>query len=388
MTAIYSSSVADCPIQTGYNPRVLLFPTSLDAPSDIPLSSLTDHTFGVSSIAFSDDSRWLCTLGNRHDGFILIYQMNVSSGSARLHSSNKCSNVNSVTWMGSSVISIGTRHVKLWRLDRAGSTSPFKTRCESDVDTRVLPGSPMPKTFSGRNCLLGDLIDATFSTAVAISDCKAIVCTDRGDICLLDDTDRNQRLEKIAKVYFGISCVALDQMKSRVWITGEKGVMNSIQLSVLIEPTASKSSSVTSILEPVSLPQQDTSSSNVAIGMVRDRIISIDSNRTTNILAVEDGDTTPLALTVVKTLPAHESAVLGVRTLLPKARDDDPDFLTYSARGVVLYWTLKGVCTDRVDVLLKQASNDEDGAVNELKVVASSESSRFLVSGDKYGVLG
>ena len=76
---------------------MLIFSTA--SPSDVPLSILSDHSFGVSSVTFSDDSRWLCTLGNSHDGFILIYSINAKTGSARLHSSNKCSNVSRVTWM-------------------------------------------------------------------------------------------------------------------------------------------------------------------------------------------------------------------------------------------------------------------------------------------------
>ena len=63
------------------------------------MTILSDHSFGVSSIAFSQDSQWLCTLGNEYDGFIFIYTINVKTGTAKLHSSNKCSNVRRVTWV-------------------------------------------------------------------------------------------------------------------------------------------------------------------------------------------------------------------------------------------------------------------------------------------------
>lgn len=157
---------------------MLLFSTASDVRLNAPLSVLTDHSFGISSVAFSRDNRWLCTVGNKYDGFVLIYSFNPKTGLAKLHFSNKCSNVCFVSWMGSNVISVGTRHVKVWRLERVTPISPLKTRLELETNP---PASPTPKTFSGRNCLLGALIDATFSTAVGLSDSKAVVCTIQGD---------------------------------------------------------------------------------------------------------------------------------------------------------------------------------------------------------------
>lgn len=91
--------------QTGYNPRVLVFSTAQDALPDVPLSILTDHTFGVQSLAFSPDSQYLATLGSPNDGFLFIWTINLKNGSAKLHSANKCTSfVRDMCWVGHSLV--------------------------------------------------------------------------------------------------------------------------------------------------------------------------------------------------------------------------------------------------------------------------------------------
>lgn len=91
--------------QTGYKPRVLVFSTASDAPSDMPLTSLADHTFGVKCVAFSPDSQYLASLGSANDGFLYVWSINQRTGAATLHASNKCtSNINRIAWMGNNLI--------------------------------------------------------------------------------------------------------------------------------------------------------------------------------------------------------------------------------------------------------------------------------------------
>ena len=359
---------------------MLIFTTASDSPSDVPLSILSDHSFGVASVAFSDDSRWLCTLGNEYDGFILIYSINAKTGSAKLHSSNKCSNVRRVTWMGHSVVSIGKSHAKVWRTN----VSLSKTKLEVDNGAKP-PGSPTPKAFAGRNCLLGPLMDATFTSIAAISATSAILCTAQGDICLLDDSLRTQRLEKVAQVDFAILCVVFDDAYGLVWFGGKQGATKSMHLDTLIKPT-------TPIEQPVRTSSFLSTSSSVlpdtmAIGLVRGRVITIDSHRVIEIRGVADNEGISGMDSPSKRLPAHESAVLGVSSLLPKSRVDGPDFLTFSARGTVLFWLLDGTCTGCMTIPLDQPIRSEDGDTNKLKIVVPLDSGEHLLSGDKMGVL-
>lgn len=360
---------------------MLIFCTASDSPSDVPLSILSDHSFGVASVAFSHDSRWLCTLGNEYDGFILIYSVNAKTGSAKLHSSNKCSNVHRVTWMGHSVVSIGNRHAKVWRTD----VSPSKTKLEVDNNGTRPPGSPAPKAFAGRNCLLGPLIDATFTSVTAVSASSAILCTAQGDICLLDDSHRTQRLERLAQVDFSILCVVFDHANRLVWVGGRQGAVRSVHLDPSNKPTISTESNVktSSFLSKTSVIVPDTT----AIGLVRGRVITVDSHRVVEFWGVEDNRGTWGTNSSIKRLPAHESSVLGVSSLLPKSRADGPDFLTFSAGGTLLFWLLDGTCTGSMNVPLDQSIHPEDGYTNNLKVVIPLDSDEHLLSGDKMGVL-
>ena len=358
---------------------MLIFSTASDSPSDVPLSILSDHSFGISSVAFSADSRWLCTLGNHYDGFILIYSINPKTGLAKLHSSNKCSNVHRVTWMGHSVVSIGVRHAKVWR-----THLPSKSRLELDNSGMGAPGSPTPKAFAGRNCLLGPLMDATFTCVAAISDCRAILCTAHGDICLLDDSHRTQRLERVAHVDFGVLCIVFDHTYGLVWIGGRQGFMRSMHLDTVIKPTIPTSPPVT--ISPFPPSGAEIAPDTMAIGLVRGRVITIDSQRVIEIRGVADTERVSENSSDSKRLLAHESAVLGVSSLLPKSRDG-PDFLTFSARGTVLFWSLDSTCTGSMKIPLDQPIYSEDGDTNDLKIVVPLGSDEHLLSGDKMGVL-
>lgn len=91
--------------QTGYNPRVLIYSTAKDSSADVPLSILSEHTFGVRSLAFSSNSQYLASLGDVNDGFLFVWAVNLKNGSARLHSTNKCTSfVRDTCWMGQALV--------------------------------------------------------------------------------------------------------------------------------------------------------------------------------------------------------------------------------------------------------------------------------------------
>lgn len=83
----------------------MIFTTAKDAPPDIPLSIMTEHSFGVRALAWSPNSLYLATLGHINDGFLFVWSIGLKNGSAKLHSTNKClSVVRDMTWIGHTLI--------------------------------------------------------------------------------------------------------------------------------------------------------------------------------------------------------------------------------------------------------------------------------------------
>ncbi len=322
-----------------------------------------------------------------HDGFVYLWSIKPRSGLCKLQFSNKVTSfVHNMAWMGSSVITVGTRHIKVWRLEQTIPPSPSKKRFEVESGIDGAPGSPVPRTFSGRNCVLGSLIESTFTCVVAISDCKAIICTDKGDICLLDDTQRNQRLDRIAKTGSSILCVAVDSTNKCLWMGGTMGKHWALPLDHLTRIEVSLDYSV-SPTGPQMLSSFGSSRSTdtLAIGSVRGHIVTVDSGHNIAIERAESGDCGNVVATE-KRMPAHDTAVLGVSTMY-QPNDYDAEYFTWSVQGTVLFWLLDGTCKGKLDVTLDQVHSAEEGDLNELRVVRASESDDFFISGDKHGML-
>ncbi|KAG8531050.1 uncharacterized protein KY384_004407 [Bacidia gigantensis] len=351
-------------------PRVLLFSTSAESPGDVPLSILTDHSFGVQSVALSGDCKWLCTLGNSYDAFLLLYSLNSKTGAAKLHSSNKCSNVHSIIWMEDSIVSFGTRHVKVWAIEKP--SSPTKSRLVSEAPQMTI-GSPGPKILTGRNCLLGSLIDAIFTAACAILGKRAVVGTSQGDVCLLKGTD--QKLETLVQVEYSIKSLQYDGSNNSIWVGGNAGQLQCLPLDLL-------ESKEHQIVEQ-SLGSEPSAPGIIALGMVRDHLIIVDDNKVVELRQIE-GDAAKI---VAKRLPAHDSAVLGVCSLFQWQRRGQTDFLTFAARGTILFWNLDGTCTGGIDIPIDQSDGSFECEPNELKALTAAETEDVMFVGDKYGLL-
>ena len=359
----------------------MIFSLATGSPTEIPLTSLYDHTFGVRCVAFSKDSRWLCSVGDLHDGFVYMWAINSKTGSARLHSSNKCmASVQDIAWMGDSVISVGTRHVKVWRLEQPALTSPSKTKFKLDPVEHGMPPSPGPKILPGRNCVLGPLLDLVFTCVVAISDTQAVLGTDKGDVCLLDDVNCTQSLSKIHRVNFSITSITVDQPSTRLWLGGKEGNIQALPIDGMARPRDYPESQRLPI-KPICV--EDSSSpkacSVVAMGYFQDRLITVDSSRT---ILIRGGFEQEDAIS----LDAHDSAVLGV-SFLNRPNDQQSTFFTWSASGSVKFWTLSGVCIATLMVPLRQLNLDVENGMNELKVVRAFSCGNCFLSGDKLGFL-
>ena len=326
-------------------------------------------------------------MGDVHDGFVYLWSISSKSGSCKLQFSNKVTSlVQNMAWMGSSVVTVGTRHVKVWRLEQTMSSSPSKKRFDIESGIDGVPRSPVPRTFTGRNCLLGSLMDAIFTCVVPISDCKAILCTDKGDICLLDDTDRNQRLDRIAETGSGIICVTVDETKNCLWMGGAMGKLWALPLDFLTSVEVASDPLVSpSNLELLFSSGSSRNPDTLTIGFLRDQILTVDSDHVIGIQSAKiiDGRHN---VTSERQMPAPNSAVLGVSTL-PHPNNHEAEFFTWSVQGTIDFWLLDGTCQGKLEIALDQPDSAEEDDSNELRVVRASESNGYFISGDKHGVL-
>ncbi|KAF1929481.1 WD domain-containing protein [Didymella exigua CBS 183.55] len=378
--------------ETGYKPRVLIFSNASDAPSDTPLTSLIEHQYGVNCVAFSPDSRYLASIGTAQDGFLYVWSVHPRTGAATLHSSNKCvSSINRMTWMGNKLITVGTRHVKVWSLEERSPVqrAPLKPR-PSDM----FVGSTN-KPLSGRNCLLGDLQDAIFTSVCQVAPNKAIVASDRGDLCLIDETDREQSFFRVAHAGFSVSSMAVDG-KGRLHLAGNQGGWKTFTVASLtskMTPPPSPSTQ-SSRGESPTVSITDCHNQITAIACLDDHIVTVDSQRAIRLShlcaslqdpgsASSPNDETNIG-DVIHTLPAQGDSVLGVG-VLSQPNNLDASYYTWAADGGVIFWSQAGSTQRSLQVALEPSP--ETDLPNELRTVRASSGASFLVTGDKLGVL-
>jgi len=369
--------------ETGYRPRVLIFSTSKESSPDCPLTCLPDHTVGVQCVAFSPNSQYLASLGTDRDGFLFIWSINSRNGAATLYASNKCTNqINQMAWMGSSLITVGKRHVKVWRLDDSVASTPVTTPVKALAGFFSSPQSSQPlgkphKTLHGRNCLLGSLQECKFTAVVPLSKNMAVVCSDAGDICWLDDSDGCQRFKQLTKVDFSITAASL--CPSGELLVAGRGIMKCFNVQSLLALDLADGPSRR-------LSQEFSDQTTVvALSQLGDYLVSIDEKRAISLI-----ETPPIGdcqqATAVLRLPAHGGAVLGVRQL-PKNDVLSASFFSWSADGMILFWDADGLCKRTFQVPLEQPESADPTDLNELKVVRTLSSAGLLISGDKFGYL-
>jgi WD40 repeat protein len=257
--------------------------------------------------------------------------------------------------------------------------SPSKQRYALDGTPLPVPAQPLLKTLPGRNVLLGPLVEATFTTLAAISDHTAIVCSEKGDICLLDDSE-GQKLIKLANAGFPITCLAIDMENRHVRIGGRNGKSKSMSLDDLLSPSTPPHSPTPS---DESVHATDAGH-YCAMGYAARSLITVDSKHSIEISSPNSDVADPKMQDTP--FPAHGDAVLGVR-LLSSENEMKAAFLTWSANGTVVFWDLDGGSKAFLKVEVEQLPLGEEESPNQCLVVRASEGAKYLVTGDKYGVL-
>lgn len=280
---------------------------------------------------------------------------------------------------------VGQRHVKVWRVEDGQAVSPTKQKFALDGTPQPIPIHSNLKTLSGRNVILGPLLlDTTFTCVATIFEDKAILCTDKGDICLLDDSDKQQRLSKIGHLGFGATCIAVDTTRSRATIGGRYGRIKTLDLDEVLTRSTTPG--------PISAPESPcktapsspglTGSGNIlamaAIG--GGEIVSINSKHAIGISSLSEDDT--ILVPRAHPFTAHSDNVLGVK-LLRQPNLKESAFFTWSTCGTVLFWDLEGHCKGSMQILVEQ----DDDTPNQCRVVRASKEAEFFLSGDKSGML-
>jgi WD40 repeat protein len=357
--------------ETGYAPRVLIFNLQ-DASSDTPLVSISEHAFGVKAVAWSPDSKYLASLGAANDGFLYIWRIDSRTGAARLFQQNRCTSyIRDMVWLGNSLITLGVRHVKMWRVEEGAATSPTKSRFVSESASST---PPPQRALPGRNVLLGNLLEATF-TCAGVDGKKIIICTEAGDVCIFDDDDKQMKLLKVLNLGFSISSITI--WGKVAYVGGRDGHFATLEVDGVMD---GKESSI--------LSTTTTSKSVVAMGFLSQRLVTIDSNHSIDIwnLACLPGDKAEEPGSHI-TLPGHGEAIVGIQPL-PKPNRMDAAFVSWSGSGVVAFWDLEGRVKSLIHIPVDTWDPDAElGMINQMTCARVSRYGKLLVTADRQGVL-
>lgn len=360
--------------ETGYAPRVLIFNLQ-DASSDTPLVSISEHAFGVKAVAWSPDTRFLASLGAANDGFLYIWKIDTRTGAARLFQQNRCtSHVKGMVFMGNNLITLGVRHIKVWRVEEPPPVSPTKSKFSQQQEAACSAAQLAQKPLPGRNILLGSMLDATFSCALALDENRAIICSETGSVCLLDDTNKQMKLTRLLDLNFHVSCISM--RKETLYIGGKDGQLATLALDGVLEGTP----------DPV-IHNPHTSDGLVALGFLSENFVTIDNRRTINIWS-------PDHIPAVSSDDPHHIPIPGAGDIvgiqeLPGHNGADASFVTWAGSGRINLWNMDGLIKLTLDVPVDQVENNMDGEqpINQLVVVRATKDGRLFAVGDKLGVL-
>ncbi|KAK4162203.1 WD40-repeat-containing domain protein [Cladorrhinum sp. PSN259] len=359
--------------ETGYAPRVLIF--NLQEPSsDIPLVAISEHTFGVKAVAWSPDTKFLASLGAANDGFVFLWKIDPRTGAAKLFQQNRCtSHVKGMVWMGSNLITLGVRHVKVWRVEEPSMSSPAKPKFLGD--TSAAAASQAQKPLQGRNILLGSLLDATFCCALAIGDDKAIICSETGSVCLLDDTNKQTKLVKVLDLGFNVTCISM--RNDNVYIGGkDDGDFALVSLESILsgnpDPTIRSS---------------HTSDGFVAMGFLADNLVTIDTKQSIDVWSPDFMPETAVDENRHIPIPGAGDPIVGIQRLSP-LNQHGAAFFTWCGSGKIIIWDMEGVVKSVFHIPIEQISmNNDPDQPNQVVVVRATTDGNLFVAGDKLGVL-
>lgn len=357
--------------ETGYAPRVLIFSLE-DNSSDLPLVSISEHAFGVKAVAWSADTRWLASLGAANDGFLYLWKIDARTGSAKLHQQNRCtSNIRGMVWVGNSLVTLGVRHVKVWKVDDESSGSPTKAKFVGESSSNPKTSR---KALPGRNVLLGPLLEATFTCAAVFDDNRIIICSEGGDICVVDDDGKQMKLLCCMSLDFPIATITIRH--ATAYIGGKAGQFATLSVRAVLD-----------CLPDCVLSQGQAPAGLSAMGFLIENLVTIDAKHSIDIWSSNylPGQTEKDDSHIQ--IPGHGEQILGIQAL-PKPNRQNASFVTWSGAGRVAFWNMDGKIMSSFDVPIEQITPETDmDQSNQLNVVRITRGGKMLVAGDRAGML-
>ncbi|UKZ82068.1 hypothetical protein TrVFT333_009852 [Trichoderma virens FT-333] len=335
--------------ETGYAPRVLIFSLQ-DTSSDIPLVSISEHAFGVNAVAWSADSKYLASLGAANDGYLYVWKVDPRNGQTKLFQQNRCTSyVKDMVWLGNSLITLGIRHIKMWRIDENAGISPTKPK----FPLTILPSRQLLKG----HCRAG------------------ILFWEAGDVCILDGDDKQTKVVCILNLDFSISTI---QIRGNIAYVGGKGGKFT-KLDVIGLMDGSKDCVIGTSEAPTG---------SVALGFITHNSVTIDAKGSIDIWDLDyvPGQTAEPSFHIH--IPGHGEPVAGICPM-DRLNEIQAAFLTWSCSGVVTFWDLDGKIKASISVPLEGLNVPDPNLepVNQLTCVKISKSGRLLVTADRLGVL-
>lgn len=358
--------------ETGYAPRVLIFSLQ-DASSDIPLVSISEHTFGVKAVSWSPDTKYLASLGSANDGFLYLWKIDPRTGAAKLFQQNRCtSHVKGMVWMGNNLITMGVRHIKVWRVDEAPTISPTKSRFPGDGSFPAPQQAQKP--LAGRNILLGSMLDATFCCAVSIRENKAVICSETGSVCLLDDTNKQMKLIRLLDLGFSVSCIST--RNEHVYIGGRDGQFVILGIGGILEGSP----------DPV-IHNSQSGDGLIAMAFLSENLVTIDTRRSIDIWGPDHIPASANDNDNRIPIPGPGDPIVGIGKLVVTDSEAET-FFTWSGSGSIRIWDMDGKVVSSLNMPIEQPDvvNDLD-LVNQIVVVKATRNGNLFIAGDKLGVL-
>lgn len=279
---------------------------------------------------------------------------------------------------------VGTRHVKVWRVDEV----PRSLTNRRSSDSSITLGSPSNRALPGRNCLLGDLLDRTFTAVVASTPHCAFVSTNGGEICTLYTEESAPSLAKVSSVGACVTSLQIESRQGLLLLGDENGHIQTCPLELLNHSSNASAQSVEWRVRHGSTAKQNSSCPIVATVSFEDgRLVILDQLGRIRIVSgsqrVSD-DGTPDAEVCYE---SHRSGILGLQAVPRAQNNHGPAFLVWSADGLVSTWSFDGSRISGKQIPIRQTGSSTDDFQNEIKAFRVLQGSLAYISGDRLGVL-